>query len=349
MAGDTPVLMADGRTKPLADLSVGDRIYGTERRGDYRRYVATEVLAHWGTLRPAYRITLEDGTELVASGDHRFLTDRGWKHVTGSEQGPNRRPHLTLNNKLLGTGGFSASPIHTPDYQRGYLCGMVRGDGHVGSYSYVRPGRNKADVHRFRLALIDLEALRRTRQYLASIGVQTTEFVFQKAVGNYKTAHAIRTSTRSGVEAIREAICWPTHSQEEWSKGFLAGIFDAEGSRSCGVFRISNCDSTIIEQIEACLSRFEFSFTTERPDRPSRVAYVRLVGGLKEHLRFFHTVDPAITRKRSIEGTSVKSNARTNVVSIVRTGVDIPMFDITTGTGDFIANGVVSHNCFART
>src|SRR3989442_431274 len=28
--------------------------------------------------------------------------------------------------------------------------------------------------------------------------------------------------------------------------------------------------------------------------------------------------------------------------------MDLPMFDITTGTGDFIANGVVSHNCFAR-
>ena len=26
----------------------------------------------------------------------------------------------------------------------------------------------------------------------------------------------------------------------------------------------------------------------------------------------------------------------------------LPLFDITTGTGDFIANGVVSHNCFAR-
>ena len=26
----------------------------------------------------------------------------------------------------------------------------------------------------------------------------------------------------------------------------------------------------------------------------------------------------------------------------------MPMYDITTGTGDFIANGVVSHNCFAR-
>ena len=28
--------------------------------------------------------------------------------------------------------------------------------------------------------------------------------------------------------------------------------------------------------------------------------------------------------------------------------MDMPMYDITTGTGDFIANGVVSHNCFAR-
>jgi len=36
------------------------------------------------------------------------------------------------------------------------------------------------------------------------------------------------------------------------------------------------------------------------------------------------------------------------VVSIERLGVVMEMWDITTGTGDFIANGVVSHNCFAR-
>jgi DNA repair photolyase len=36
------------------------------------------------------------------------------------------------------------------------------------------------------------------------------------------------------------------------------------------------------------------------------------------------------------------------VVSVEPLGDEIPMFDITTGTGDFIADGVVSHNCFAR-
>ena len=96
----------DGRWnhEPIADVRVGDAIYGTVRDGYYRHYAITEVLAHWSTVKPAYRITLEDGTQLVASGDHRFLTERGWKHVTGAEQGPDQRPFLTVNNKLMGVG-----------------------------------------------------------------------------------------------------------------------------------------------------------------------------------------------------------------------------------------------------
>jgi DNA repair photolyase len=39
---------------------------------------------------------------------------------------------------------------------------------------------------------------------------------------------------------------------------------------------------------------------------------------------------------------------RRAISSIEPLGVELPMFDITTRTGDFIANGVVSHNCFAR-
>jgi hypothetical protein len=80
--GDTAILMGDGRTRPIADLRVGDEIYGTVRRGWYRRYVKSRVLAHWSVIKPGYRITLEDGTQIVAGGDHRFLTERGWKFVT---------------------------------------------------------------------------------------------------------------------------------------------------------------------------------------------------------------------------------------------------------------------------
>ena len=44
----------------------------------------------------------------------------------------------------------------------------------------------------------------------------------------------------------------------------------------------------------------------------------------------------------------MESNARLRVVSIEPLGVELPLYDITTGSGDFISNGVISHNCFAR-
>src|SRR4051794_38593169 len=180
---DTPVLLADGRPRPIADLRVGDEIYGTARDRAYRRYVRTEVRAHWQTLKPAYRVTLEDGRELVASGDHRFLTRRGWKHVTGAMAGPGRRPYLTVNNELLGTGAFAGGPEDTVGYRRGYLCGLIRGDGTLASRPYVRPTGRPWVHHFFRLALADLEALDRARGYVSSLGAVMGEFFFHAAAG----------------------------------------------------------------------------------------------------------------------------------------------------------------------
>lgn len=346
LVGETPILMADGSTRPLAEIRVGDAIYGTVRRGNYRRYEVTKVQAHWATRKEAYRLLLEDGTELIASGDHRFLTERGWKYVIGAEQGRLQRPFLTLNNKLMGMGSLGPVVGESDEYRRGYLCGMIRGDGHVGSYSYERPGRSVFDVHRFRLALADTEALHRSRDYLAGVGIRTGEFQFLKGNERHRPMRAIRTSSREGVDCIRELIGWPGAASDEWVRGFLAGIFDAEGSRD-GSLRISNKDSEIIERTAEGLRRFGHSFTIEKP-APNGVRNVRLLGGLREQMRLFQHIDPAISRKRSIEGIAIKSQAKLGIAAIEPLGRSIPMYDITTGTGDFIANGVVSHNCFAR-
>jgi hypothetical protein len=242
ISGDTPVLIAGGTTRSIADLHVGDKIYGTVRDGWYRRYAVTEVLAHWSTVKPAYRITLEDGTQLIASGDHRFLTERGWKHVTGAGRGPDQRPFLTVNNKLMGTGGFAEPPKESSAYRRGYLCGMIRGDANLASYTYSR-----GDVHRFRLALADAEALNRGRRFLGTFGVITEDFESSQASGPRRAMRAIRTSSHGNIQAIRHLIEWPAHPCEDWHKGFLAGIFDAEGSYSQGAWRVTNTDQEIID------------------------------------------------------------------------------------------------------
>ncbi len=105
LSGDTRILMADGTTRAMRDLRVGDEIVGTVRDSTYRRLTKTVVLAKWSTIKPAYAVSLDDGTEIVASADHRFLTAQGWKHVTGARHSAEQRPHLTIGTRLLGPGG----------------------------------------------------------------------------------------------------------------------------------------------------------------------------------------------------------------------------------------------------
>jgi DNA repair photolyase len=348
--GETPILMADGTTRPLEEIRVGDEIYGTARQGWYRRYVKTRVLAHWSVIKRAYRITLEDGTELIAGGDHRFLTERGWKFVTDSEHGNAQRPHLTINNKLMGTGAFTAAPWKNDDYRRGYLCGLIRGDGMIREYLQFSFDGNWSPRHHFRLALCDTEALDRAQNWLQQESVETKRHVFSAASENRRAMHAIHAQSRRNVELIRELIAWPTLTSRSWHAGYLAGIFDAEGSYSEGILRVSNTDWEIIGWIKDSLRVLDFKFVVEPGGLGvnKSVNVVRLVGGLREHLRFFHAVDPAISRKRDISGQCVKSEAELGIVSVKPLGRTMRLYDITTGTEDFIANGVVSHNCYAR-
>jgi DNA repair photolyase len=348
LEGRTPVLLAGGTTRSIAELRPGDEIYGTMRVGWYRRYVRTKVLAHWSTTKPAYKVTLDDGTELIASGDHRFLTERGWKHVTPSDVPRMQRPHLTVNNSLMGVGSFTDPPIENADYRRGYLSGMIRGDAYLAAYFRKREGRSHGNQYQFRLALVDLEALQRSQRYLADYDVETRAFVFQRAVGARKEVSAIRTSARSSVFRIDDLIAWPVGPSDSWCKGFLAGIYDAEGSYSGGCLRIANTNEAIVDRIKECLDRLSFGHVVDAQESRDPLVYIRVRGGLKDHLRFFHTVGTAISRKRDIEGQAVKSSARLGVRAIEKVSDAMTLFDITTGTGDFIANGVVSHNCYAR-
>jgi DNA repair photolyase len=291
--GTTEILMGDGRVKQLAEVEVGDELYGTEQDGSRRRYVRTRVLAHWSSVKHAYRVELEDGTELIASGEHRFLTDRGWKHVTGG--GTPQRPHLLPGSKIVGTGRFARPPHRDPDYRAGYLCGTVKGEGSA-----------------------EPEASDRSRGYLAGF------------------------STFSDVSEP------PLSPSRSWQKGFLAGVFDASGAYTREVLRVASVDDPSSEVVADALRGFGFRHTVGDYERATGARTVRLLGGLGEQLRFLHTTDPAITRKRSIDGIALRATSRVGVVSVEALGIELPLFDITTGTGDFIANGVVSHNCFAR-
>ena len=322
LAGDTPILMADGSTRPLIDLRAGDLVYGTVRDGNRRRYAVTQVLDHWSTEKPAYRVVLADGTRLVASGDHRFLTARGWRYVTGGTE----RPQLSLGDRMAGTGGFAGTgavepaPVESPDYRRGYLCATTQGG--------VATGR-------------DERAMARVRDCLGALDVPVRISGYRRdpsggAVLSLETAAPIDELTRC-----------PETPGDDWRKGFLAGTFDAEGGLETtterGVervrVRVGRRDS---ELIQLCLKHLGLDFEAAHDGT------VRLAAGLPTAVRFGQLVGPATVRRLGVLGRAVPVPAGLAVTAIEPLGLRLPMFDLTTGTGDFIAGGVVSHNCFAR-
>jgi hypothetical protein len=262
--GDTLVLMADGRAKRLSDVRAGDRVIGTEVRGRYHRYVVTDVHDQWQTgPKRAYRLTLANGTTLVASGDHRFLTGRGWKHVIGAMSGVGQRPHLTTSHSLLGFGAMVESPKHDEDYRLGYLTGMIRGDAHLA----VSGGSDRSTSCHFRLALTDMEGLDRTSEFLAEFGVETIWRPFGPDKPGDRPMTAISNRSKRGYDTIHALISWPSDPSEQWQHGFLAGIFDAEGSHSRGILRIANTDPVIIAATARALRRLDICRGNQRPSQ----------------------------------------------------------------------------------
>lgn len=360
LSGDTLILLADGRSVALKDLTVGEKIIGTKSAAGYRKFVETEVLAHWRSIKQAFEITLADGRKIISSGDHRFLTERGWKFVTPVEK-PDQRPFLTTNNSLLGIGEMEVNPDITQEYMTGYLSGVIRGDGHLKTHKDHR--RENGVYSQFRLAMKDQEATNRVASYLSHFGIEVQWFDFEINAKTGAKCKAIRTSTKKSFDEITALIDFSNdtdsvksyiYSSEDYLKGFLAGIFDAEGSNTGNnqgsTLRIFNSDELILKTIEKGLEIGCFSFIYDVDKKPANkvVRTIRITGGLSEHVRFFQWCNPAIRRKLKLSGASIKNDLDLRVVSIIPLGIDVEMFDITTGTEDFIANGVVAHNCYAR-
>ena len=317
----------------LGDLSEGDRLWSFEEDGRDRRIVAGEVTRTYSFARAGVRIIHDEG-EVVVGRDHLLLRDvkGGAVWSTAGELRPHQRIRLFVAPQ--------SSPPETDAYRVGYLCGIFEGDGSLGVYH--------CPSHYFlwaaQLVMKDSEALDRAERYGAKSGVPLQRFrhLAKYDFNGYskpgvQQTPGLRSRQRAVVARLASWIAAQRDDDTEWLRGWLAGIFDAEGSYSV-TLRIAQRDDRRRARIAAALRAFGFVAVDERVG-------VRLRGGVHEAARFFGLVRPAITRKIDFQG--LRRWGRASVVHAVEDAGRRDFADISVaGAPTYFAAGIASHNCY---
>lgn len=352
--GNTDILLYNGLAKKIKDIKIGDELVGVEQ-GDKKKYFTKSVVTNTSqSIQKAYKITLKNGKTFICSGNHQWLTNRGWKYTIGAMSGEDRRPYITTNNNFLGFETLHDVGYFDEDdeYKKGYLRGIILGDGNLGIYDYSDKRRKKDIQYHFRLALKNESLTMKAKKYLSDFGIQTYDFIFpmkDRRTKEILMPVAIRASKESSYYQIKELIV--KRDNENFRRGYLAGIYDAEGSKTdIGIRRVYNQDDDIINEIIEDLDYFGFKYTFDK-DKPSKngtVKTVRLLGGISESLRLTQ-VTHMFLKDAPLENIALKTMDSSNlqVVKIEELS-DQLLYDISTTTRNFIANGCVSHNCYAK-
>nr|MDT0661638.1 polymorphic toxin-type HINT domain-containing protein [Micromonospora sp. DSM 115978] len=120
-AGDTPVLMADGTTKPISKIKIGDEVLAADpETGEQGPRRVTHLWIHDDTV-----VNLEiDGATVITTEDHPFWndTDRQWQPADALDPGDalltangERAPVGRMNdlNRTLSVYNLTVTDIHT--------------------------------------------------------------------------------------------------------------------------------------------------------------------------------------------------------------------------------------------
>lgn len=350
VSGDTLILMANGTQRKIETLLPGSKIIGVEKTETGWYFCPSTVLNIWNVKKHSFGLSTEI-SKTNCSANHQWLTERGWKE-TAVHRSYGWKGNLSKNRIRCIGGKAVETPEDSLDYKKGYFYGAAKGDGTHGKYVYYCNGK-RSIIILFRQANKDAEILGFVKQCLKDVfGISTFHGVF-----NNSGMELERTNKKHDHHLIafflnRFNPCTFNKAHHERSveraRGFLAGIFDAEGSsgKKLNIIRIHNTDEKLLKQIETAMDILGFKHTRDKQKNKNCQA-VRILGGRDELIRFFSYVHPRISRKFSLAGAKVSNS--TSVVSIGRISrKEKLLWDMQTSSENFIANGCVAHNCYAK-
>jgi hypothetical protein len=332
---DSLVLKKNLTSVKIKDLVAGDEVvsFDEEKPGAsaYRKMRTGIVERVWKTKKQAIRITTEN-SQIICSLDHRFLCNLGrWRFAK----------NLKVGDEL--SFGVRTLPPQTigKEYKIGYLRGIYEGDGTARweKKSDTSAGRQTW----WRVALKDKEPLERITNYLTELEIPNVGIRgFDQPVEHYSRVYKVEFRSKKHLVKLKSILYQENiENNLEFQRGYLAGIFDSEGSFSKqGILRISQIKDIhgVIERTSRFLNSFYFEFVVEDNG-------LRLLGSYWDKIYFLSFIESTIERKKDAwDGLGVQHHHE--VITNIESVGELDLIDIQTSTKTFYANGFATHNCY---
>lgn len=342
VSGDTQITMSDLTTKSIKDIKIGDEVvaFNEFSEKNKQRKLKTAKVTHVFEPRyvdKLYQINTESGNELLITGEHPILDGRNkW---TTAEKLIGKKEKKIKSVKLP---VFNTNNEFTNDYKIGYIISCFLGDGLIRTF--MRGNSCGSDV---RFVVKDDEINQRIKQFLYDINFHYNLIQFCISKKYNIIREGVRNNTYSDYVKLQRIIQnnLNINQNEDYLRGFLAGIYDCEGSYGKDKqLKICNGNHEIIQQIRTALEyfRYEYTFKKSKTNVNIQVYEFRILE--KFINEFLMNVYPACFRKRiKYEGYSPINID--DIKSIKEIDFNDYVYNVETTEHTYIANNILVHNC----
>ncbi|MBV8435260.1 MAG: vitamin B12-dependent ribonucleotide reductase, partial [Candidatus Eremiobacteraeota bacterium] len=314
--------------------------------------------------KPVFRMTLKDGRQVRATGDHRFLTPQGWKRVDELVAGEDRIEIRESGSHV----SYSSDP---QDVKRWQMLGWLTGDGMFNNDT-IALVFGPAERLTAELMTEQLNALKTTAVAIAGgppIDVRSSGIYVQRnGVMQTAASHSAlvtyleqRYGFQQGIATTKDVPTAIHRIPEDLKVAYLQGLFSADGTIRTDTraaepeVMLASSSPKLLRSVQLLLSdlgltsRITWHHPTGRKDPQGQLhlynqqarAYLSLIG--------FPCSEAKNAKAEKILGRpffgALKNVRAPKVLSIVPDGEET-VYDITEPvTHSVIAEGMIAHNC----
>ncbi len=315
------VLMANLSYKPISQIKEGEMVIGKDKKGNL---VFTKVKKTFKRKTEKLIKLKTEKFDLICTPEHKFYYHPSHSHWTKAKN---------LKNKKLPWFGYGFEKNN--EFKKGWLAGIADGDGCF---------YKQKNTYYFRLKVKDKEIITNFVKFSNELGFNIREVDYDRKRGYFTS---ILTNTR---ETIRFKKFLIKSKNSDFYRGYLSGIYDAEGS---GPFKVKqaviyNSNKKIINFIAKIMKKLDINFKIYSDKRRDKLHlqdnYHIKINNVPE---FFIKCPPILERKRKnllkMTIKSVKSRLEISEIKPINKLTEV--YNLETEVNNYIVNGLLAHNC----